>query len=348
VDQPRRRPSRRKSSAYATTMADVAQAAGVSAQTVSRVLRHPETVSEETRARVNEAIRTTNYIQNFAASHLASNRSKTVAAIIPILSASIFAETVQGLNEVLLSEGYQVFLGHTDYRLEREEALVRSLSGRRPDGFFVIGTHHTRETTALLKRAGVPVVESWDWNVRPIDLLVGFSNKDAIRATVRYLAERGYGRPAFAGVVLPGDHRARERRDGFVAAIAEFFPHEPLRVVTRADRPMAMEAGAELLGLVRDAHPEADVIVFSSDLFASGALLACLKRGIKVPEQLAITGFGDYEIASQLRPSLTTVAVPTRRMGREAAQLLLRSMRHQPVEERMIDVGFELKIRESA
>src|SRR5690606_27967241 len=115
------------------TMADVAKVAGVSAQTVSRVLRHPEGSAPHIRERVLEAVKSTNYVQNLAASNLASNRSMTIAAVIPMISSSVFGETVQGLSNVLIPAGYQIIIGHTDYQEAREEALVRSLLGRRPD-----------------------------------------------------------------------------------------------------------------------------------------------------------------------------------------------------------------------
>lgn len=328
-------------------MADVAQHAGVSAQTVSRALRNPKEVSEETYARIEEAIKATNYVQNLAASHLASNKSKTVAAIIPLLSASIFSETIQGLNEILLEEGYQLFIGHTDYRQDREEALVRTFSARRPDGFFIIGTHHNRSTMSLLKKSGVPVVESWDWTERPIDMLVGFSNSAAIDSVVDHLVGKGYRNLVFSGVIKPGDYRAKERLAGFEHAVNRLLPDQPRRTVIISDKPISMDTGSALLRTVRERYPEADAIVFSSDLFASGALLECQKIGISVPGELAITGFGDYEIARQLNPGLTTISVPTYQIGESAADLLLAAMNSRRIPKRSLDVGFKLIVRGS-
>lgn len=344
----RKADSRRRSATRAVTMADVALAAGVSTQTVSRALRDPRSVGPDTLARIEEAVRETRYVQNLAASHLASNRSMTVAAIIPTISASIFAETIQGLTDVLLPEGYQVFLGHTDYMAGREESLVRSFSGRRPDGFFIIGTRHTQETTALLKRTGVPVVESWSWTNRPVDMLVGFSNHAALMSVVDHLVGRGYRRLAFTGVMKPGDHRAKERLKGFQDAHERHFPGVTPRVVTVASGPMVMATGVELLKLVREQHPDTDAVVFVSDVLASGALLACSGMGISVPKDLAITGFGNYDIAGQLTPGLTTIAIASRRIGTESANLLLRRMQGGEVENRTQDVGFELLVRGSA
>lgn len=329
------------------TMADVAAAAGVSMQTVSRALRAPDTVTPENRRIIDEAIRKTHYVHNLAASHLASNRSNTVAAVIPTLSASVFAETMQHFSDVLHAEGYQIFVGNTEYRTDREEDVIRSLLGRRPDGVFLIGAHHSRASISLLKRAGIPVVEAWDMTDKPIDRLVGFSNSEAIIAMARHLAAAGRDNVVFAGVLRRGDSRAAERRDGFATAMEELFPGRDARIVISRDLPLTMSSGADMLRRALARYPEADAIMFSSDIIASGALQESIRIGLKVPERLAITGFGDFELARHLIPSLTTVAVPSAEIGREAGRLLLEAMRGIHSERTLIDMGFQLMIRES-
>ncbi len=343
--QPSPRKARRKSTGV--TMAEVAMTAGVSMQTVSRFLRFPDTVTADTSLAIRAAIDKTHYVHNLAASHLASARSNTVAAIIPTLSASVFAETIQHLSETLHQQGYQIFLGNTDYRADREEETIRSLLGRRPDGLFVIGTHHSKTSIGLLKRAGIPVVEGWDMTDKPIDRLVGFSNTQAIAAMAGYLAGSGRRRIVFAGSMRRGDSRANERRDGFVATIKELFPDEAPRLVLARDMPLDMSAGIELLARAIAHYPDTDAIMFSSDVLASGALLESVRRGIDVPGRLAITGFGDFELARHLNPSLTTVAVPSAEIGRQAGRLLLEGMQGKDTGERRIDVGFQLMIRQS-
>lgn len=340
------RKARRKSAGV--TMADVAAAAGVSMQTVSRFLRFPDTVTSETSRSIKEAIDKTHYVHNLAASHLASARSNAVAAIIPTLSASVFAETIQRFSECLHAAGYQIFLGNTDYSAEREEEVIRSLLGRRPDGLFLIGTRHTKSATELLKRAGIPVVEGWDMTPRPIDRLVGFSNSDAIAEMARYLHDSGRQRIVFAGVLRRGDNRASERRDGFVEAMQGLRPDETPCLVIARESDLGMAAGVTLLQECRKQYPNADAIMFSSDVLASGALLECARQGIDVPGQIAITGFGDFELARHLNPSLTTVAVPAAEIGREAGRLLLEGIQGKPSNAKRIDVGFQLMIRQSA
>ena len=127
----------------------------------------------------------------------------------------------------------------------------------------------------------------------------------------------------------------------------ELFPGKTPRIAISRDLPMTMSAGADLLRRALARYPEADAVMFSSDIIASGALQESIRIGLKVPERLAITGFGDFELARHLIPSLTTVSVPSAAIGREAARLLLEGMRGIPSERTLIDMGFELMVRDS-
>lgn len=272
----------------------------------------------------------------------------TVAAVIPAVSASVFADALHGLEAVLSPVGYQLFIGSTDYRPAHEEELVRALLGRRPDGIFIVGTNHSPNTTHLLRESKVPVVEAWDLTDDPIDSVVGFSNRDAIIALVEFVHERGYRHPAFAGSFQTGDFRALARRASFEERVRELYPDEPVRVVDSGTSTVDYETGRRLLDETLRTHPETDVLMFASDVFAAGAVLECARRGIRVPGDIAITGFGDFEIGRHLVPTLTTVAVPNRQIGTVAGELLLARMTHRPVETSEIDLGFSVVARDSA
>ncbi|MCS5735978.1 LacI family DNA-binding transcriptional regulator [Herbiconiux daphne] len=341
-------PRQTRRSTNTVTLTDVAQHARVSPQTVSRSIRSPELVSEFTLERVRNSIAETGYVPNLAASNLASNRSMTVAAVIPAVSASVFADALHGLEEVLSPAGYQLFIGSTDYRPSHEEELVRALLGRRPDGIFIVGTKHSPNTTHLLRESRVPVVEAWDLTDDPIDSVVGFSNRDAISALVQFAVTRGYAHPTFAGSFQTGDFRAIARRGAFEDSVRELYPGEPIRVVDSGTATVDFETGRRLLDETLTTYPETDVLMFASDVFAAGAVLECARRGIRIPGDIAITGFGDFEISRHLVPTLTTVAVPNRQIGTIAGELLLARMTHRPVENSELDLGFSVVARESA
>ena len=340
------RPTRR--STNTVTLEDVARHAQVSPQTVSRSIRSPDLVSEFTLERVRNSIAETGYVPNLAASNLASNRSMTVAAIIPAISASVFADALHGLEEVLAPAGYQLFIGSTSYRPGHEEELVRAFLGRRPDGIFIVGTEHSPNTSHLLRESKVPVVEAWDLTEDPIDSVVGFSNREAIRALVAFAVSRGYRHPTFAGSFQTGDFRALARRASFEEAVTESYPGEPLRVVDSGTATVDFDTGRRLLDEALRAHPETDVLMFASDVFAAGAVLEASRRGLALPGDIAITGFGDFEIARHLVPALTTVSVPNRQIGTVAGELLLARMEHRTGDTSEIDLGFSVVARESA
>jgi LacI family transcriptional regulator, gluconate utilization system Gnt-I transcriptional repressor len=335
-------------STQAVTIAEVASQAGVSPQTVSRSLNTPQLVAEPTLRRVRDAIDQTGYVPNLTAANLASNRSMTVAALIPEISGAIFSETVHALEDVLAGRGYQLFLGSTNYRPEHEEELLRAFLGRRPDGVFVVGTTHTENAARMLDKTEVPVVESWELSDDPIDSVVGFSNADAMRALVQHVKARGYKHPAVVGPLQTGDFRAAKRRDAFQIALRDLYPDEPLRVVDDGSTELEYAVGRALFRAARDRHPEADVLMFSSDVYAVGAILEANRQGVDVPDQVAITGFGDVELGQHLSPGLTTVAVPSRQIGTVAGELLLHRMSGESDAATSVDLGFSIVTRESA
>jgi LacI family gluconate utilization system Gnt-I transcriptional repressor len=340
------RPTRRKTGTV--TVHEVAALAGVSPSTVSRALRAPDQVSEAAYEAVMRAVAETHYVPNRAASNLASNRSGTVATVLPALTYSVFADIVHGLETVLADAGIQLFIGSAGYDPAREEEVLRALLGRRPDGVVLVGTTHTSSARALLEQSQVPVVETWDWTEEPVGSLVGFSHAAAFESVAEYIVERGYRSPTFVGWVSGSDARARARRDGFLAAMARLRPEITVPVVDAGERGIGLETGSWLLEEALRSHPETDVLVCASDIFATGAMLEAERRGLRVPDDLAITGFGDFELSARLNPGLTTVATPDLEIGRRAGELLLARIADPTLPAEVVDLGFQLIARGSA
>jgi LacI family gluconate utilization system Gnt-I transcriptional repressor len=200
----------------------------------------------------------------------------------------------------------------------------------------------------MLRRAEVPVIETWELTESPIDSVVGFSNTDAMHALVEHVHGRGYRQPAFVGPLQTGDFRAATRRAAYEEALRSSFPHEPLRIVDTGTTHVDYETGRVLFKAARSRHPEADVLIFSSDVYAIGAILEANRQGVSVPDDVAITGFGGVELAQHLMPRLTTVAVPSREIGSVAGELLLNRMTRRSSEASRVDLGFSIVTRESA
>lgn len=325
------------------TLEDVARLAGVTAMTVSRTLKRPELVRETTRQRVLDAVRVTGYVPNLLAGALATNRSHLVALLLPTIATSIFTELVQTMMSTLAASGYETLLGLTDYRREREEQLVHTLLGRRPDAIVLTGTDHSRVTRERLLKTNVPIVEVWDLADDPIDMLVGFSHEAVGRAVVSHLLKKSYRRFA---LMSADDPRGIRRSISIVEALREHGMDDvPLEVLPA---PATLQAGREgFVRLLDKGLP--DVIVCSTDMLAQGILAEAASRGIGVPQQVAVMGFGDLSTAAHVHPSLSTVRIDGAMIGRLAAEALLQRLDGNPPfkETLRVDTGFTIIDRES-
>lgn len=325
------------------TLADVARLAGVSPITVSRALNSPEQLTGETLARVQEAVARTGYVPNRLAGGLASNRSRLVAALVPTIASPVFLETIQSLTEELDAAGYQLMLGQSGYDIEREDALLDALIGRRPDGIVITGIMHSPHARRRLAAAGIPIVETWDLTPTPIDMLVGFSHGKVGAAVADYLHYRGSRHPA---VVFADDSRAGLRRQGFVeAAVKHGIGPVPAELVPT---PTTLGAGRRAFARLLDKHPETDAVFCSSDMLALGVLTEAHARGIRIPGQIRVFGFGDHNVAADAHPALSTVRIDGTAIGRQAARFIIDRAAGRAIPNRVVDLGFKLIARASA
>lgn len=145
------------------TMAEVAKYVGVSAMTVSRAFRQDASVSEETRKRIMEAVDALGYVLDLSAGSLSSRRSGFIAALVPSINNSNFSDTARGMTDALQNTGLQLLLGYTDYSTEKEEELIEAMLRRRPEGIILTGGSHTARARRMLVKAGIPVVETWEF-----------------------------------------------------------------------------------------------------------------------------------------------------------------------------------------
>jgi LacI family gluconate utilization system Gnt-I transcriptional repressor len=316
-------------------MADVAGIAGVSAMTVSRALRHDTSISAEARDRVMKVVEELGYMPDQTANTFATKRSGFVAVLIPSLNNSNFADTVRGITDALEASKLQLLLGDTEYSVKREEDLVSAFLRRRPEGVILTGGVHTAATRKLLKRADIPIIETWDFPAEPLDQVVGFSNASATETLVHYMAERGYRKISFIGGATQEDARGSDRKVGYARAI-EQLGLPPGKVVTFGDPQHSIEQGSKGMATILDNWPDVDAVICVSDLSAFGALMECKRRGIEVPGRIAIAGFGDFDVARCCYPSITTIAVDCHRIGFQAGELLLSTLEAHRRGERVV------------
>ncbi|CAM4024415.1 LacI family DNA-binding transcriptional regulator [Bordetella muralis] len=323
-------------------MSDVAYAAGVSLVTVSRAINTPDLVAPDTLAAVKAAVDRLGYVPNLTAGSLASNRSRIVAAIVPTISNLVFSETIEALAQTLTRDGYQLLLGQSGYCPDTEGALIDAFLGRRVDGIVLTGTNHSASLRIKLRRAGIPVVQTWDLpgeqGAKAIDMLVGFSNRDAGAAAAEHLLHRGHRTLAFIGADEP---RARERLAGFASATRRKVEAELIAP------PVQVDAAADSLHRLMARRPEITAIFCNNDLLATGVLFACQQRGWTVPGKLAVMGFGDLPIARAAHPTLSTLRIDRAAIGAQAGRLLLERLTQGRKSGKPCNIGFEVIQRAS-
>ncbi|RWR47222.1 LacI family DNA-binding transcriptional regulator [Sinirhodobacter ferrireducens] len=302
------------------TLRDVSEASGVSEMTVSRVLRNRGDVSEATRVKVLEAARTLGYVPNKIAGALASQRVNLVGVIIPSLSNLVFPEVLSGISAELEDTGLQPVVGVTNYRPDKEEAVLYEMLSWRPSGVIIAGLEHTEAARAMLENAGVPVVEIMDVDGEGVDSVVGISHRRAGRHMAEAIVAAGYRKIGFLGTKMPEDHRARKRFEGFSEGLAE----AGLAVSDTEfySGGSALLKGREMTQAILARNPDLDFLYYSNDMIGAGGLLWCLENGYDVPERLGLAGFNGVDLLEGLPRRLATMDACRREIGRKAAEII--------------------------
>ncbi|MGJ3261009.1 MAG: substrate-binding domain-containing protein [Rhodospirillales bacterium] len=302
---------------------DIATAAGVSTATVSRVLNSPVDVRPALREKVEAQIRALGYVRHGAARALASARSHTIGAVIPTLESAIFASGVGAVENRLAASGYTLLLAVTNYDLQHEYEQVKALIERGVDGMILVGRDHDTDTLNMLERQRCPFITTWTYTDDAPHPCVGFDNADAARRITAHLLDLGHTRIGVIAGITAGNDRARERIGGVRAALKA----RRLKLDRRCliEKPYEVGAGRDgfrtLMDLPEDIRPTA--LFCGNDVLAVGAMLEAQHMGVRVPDDVSVAGFDDLPLAEHLAPGLTTVHVPSRRMGERAAEYLL-------------------------
>ncbi|UBU18195.1 substrate-binding domain-containing protein [Nonomuraea gerenzanensis] len=302
----------------------VADLAGVSATTVSHTLNGRRPVAEETRRRVLEAIEELGYQPNVLARGLRTSRSQTIGLIIPDITNPFYPALARGLQDVLGPAGYDQIISNTDGVRRVEQAAIEQMIARQVDGLaFAVFHTHAADLRPVIE-AGIPVVRLGGRLVqRGVDVVHSDDEGGAAEAT-RHLLARGYRRIAFVcGPAAEGP--AAERVAGYRAALAEAGVPAGQALVSHTEfsRAGGAEGVARLLAL-----PEPpDAVLCANDVMAIGALDVAARRGLRVPEDLAVMGFDDIDAAGLVSPGLTTMANPAREIGQATAVRLLERLR---------------------
>jgi len=303
------------------TLRDVSEASGVSEMTVSRVLRNRSDVSQATREKVLQAAKQLGYVPNKIAGALASQRVNLVGVIIPSMSNMVFPEVMTGISRVLEDTDLQPVVGITDYMPEKEEKVLYEMLSWRPSGVIIAGLEHSEASRAMLRAAGIPVVEIMDVDGDPIDAMVGISHRRAGQHIGEAILEAGYKRIGFMGTKMPLDHRARKRFEGMTQALAKGG-------VEVADQEFysggsALGKGREMTAAMLERTPDLDFLYYSNDMIGAGGLLYLMEQGVDVPGQIGLAGFNGVELLQGLPKQLATMDACRAEIGAKAAEIIV-------------------------
>ncbi len=304
------------------TIRDVARHAGVSHQTVSRVINNKGEISAATRQRVLDTMAELDYRPSRIAQSLTTRRTFSVGLLVPNIANPFYSEIVQGAQEIAEAQDYNIFLCNTLWEPDKELSLLNSLAAHEVDGIIINSSRIDDEALLEFARQHRPVVVSGRTITGTGISQVELDNESGAQMIAEYLAEKQHK----AVGVLSGPKVASTmsnslRLDPLIRKMGDYGlpPHEEWIVHTALNAAGGYQAALRLL----KQHPELTAIVGHNDLMAIGAMRACHELGLRVPEDCAIVGYNDIELAAMVSPALTTVHINRRSLGEALMERLL-------------------------
>ena len=333
--------------AFATksvSLGDVAQHAGVSTATVSRVINNPEKVAAKNRMAVNTSIDALGYIPDGAARALASRHSRIIGAVVPTLDNALFAAGIQSLQRRLRQHDYTLIVASHEYDLDEELNEVRMLLRQGVDALLMVGSRHDPALLQLLEEKNVPYVNCWAWESDSLQPYIGFDNRKAARKITDYLLDLGHVELAVIAGRTENNDRAMDRVLGIKDATeARNLRLAPEKII---ERSYSVKQGREAMRQLLQMDRLPTAVLCGNDILAMGAVAECQSSGIRIPEEISIAGFDDLDMSSQIKPALTTVYVPSAEMGENAAEYLVAQIRQETLEP-PTEIETRLMVRET-
>jgi LacI family transcriptional regulator, repressor for deo operon, udp, cdd, tsx, nupC, and nupG len=322
---------------------DVAKRANVSTATVSRVLRNAGNVTEETKRRVLEAIEALNYQPNVLGRYLRRMETETVLVIVPDITNPFFSKVLRGIEAVALERGYQVLLGDTQNDVRLEEQYLNMLPQKQVDGMIFLTARTRKELMEEMSRQ-FPIVLACEYLEGTDIPTVSIDNISSARKATEHLI--GLGHRRIAHLTGPMDViLSRDRLRGYYQALAQHDIDVDAALVQEGDFSYESGYNVTLKLLALEKPPTA--IFAANDAMAVGAIKAVRHRGGRVPDDVAVVGFDDIQMASIFEPGVTTIAQPMFDIGKQAMKLLLQLIDGEEVERRQFVLPDRLVIRES-
>ena len=309
---------------FKVTQYVIAEKAGVSANTVSRVINNKPDVNPKTRKRILKIINKLNYTPNLLAKSLKSGKTKTIGVIVSNLYNPFFNQVLCGIDEILNGKEYNIIICNSNNNYNREEKAIVTLIQKRVDGILITPVGKKSLDIVYIQKTKIPFVLVMSHFKTTNTDYVGFNDKIGSFQATQHLISRGHrkilylGGPSFFSL-------AQERLYGHKKALVTYGIKVDQKLLKEIVNPN-MEEGYKIVKKILSKEFDFTAIATFNDYIAMGALKAILERNLKVPDDIAIVGYDDIEFVSLSIVPLTTIQLPKYLLGRKAAELLLTKM----------------------
>lgn len=323
-------------------ISEIAKLAGVSPAAVSRYLNNGY-LSQEKKEAIAKVIQETGYVPASYAQTLRTKKTKLIGVIIPKIDSDSISQVVAGISEVISQQGYQMLLANTENQNEREFEFIQTFSKHRVDGIILLGTILTAKHISLFKTLNIPIVILGQ--IAQQNSCIYHDDYAAAVAVTEHMIEKGHKKICYIGVTEKDIAVGKHRKQGYLDAMEKHglaVSEEQIRTGS-----FYTDNGYENTADLLEKIPDMDAIVCATDTIALGAIKYLNQHKISIPDQIAVSGFGDSRASSILSPSLTTIHFYYRECGIEGASILLNKIENPDTPDKSIKLGFELIQNES-
>jgi len=320
------------------TIADIAKIAGVAKSTVSRYLNGGP-VSEATKRKIEQAIKETGYTPNPFAQSLKAKKTNFIGTIVPRLDSYAASHTLIGIDEKLKDLNFQLLISNTSQKIEREIETIYDLASQKVAGIILLATQITKEHLEAFEKVNIPILLVGQDHPDVHSLI--HNDYDAAYEMGKYVLEKGHRKIAYLGVTEKDIAVGVRRKVGYKKAFQEVDKCDVRYFETSFNMIAAQKKALEVLE-----EFEPTCIVCATDNIALGALRAAQLRGLNIPKDVSITGFGGYDVTEIIHPGLTTVKLFFKEAGRMAAQNIVKLVKDKSIPKQTLS-KYEIIERES-
>ena len=322
----------------------LAHQAGVSVATVSRALRHPDTVAPQTRERILKLVNRHQFVPDGRAATFSSKRTGVIGLIVPTISNSIYAEFTEAIQSRLQAADLSLLIANANYSAQIERDIILKLIESRVEGVILTGYARDAALYDLLRHYRIPFVVTWSTSPKASIPSISFDNRLAAAEATEMLIKLGHRRIGLICGMTSINDRAAQRLEAYRSVLLRYKIPFDAELVSEQPFEIEVSADAATRLITRTNPPTA--LFCANDIQALGALFACQRLNIRVPKDISIIGFDDLPITMVVTPPLSSVHVPDKRMGHAAADALIDAARKSiPVRSQII--GTELVMRGS-